>query len=201
MQLGFLKTVVVLLGGRERFVEHAVRVREAPGLRVCVAQHAEVVRDPQSRARGAEGLQPLEQKRKRVVDPALQEHPGALVEYAQCLPELKAVLGRDGDLLLRRSLNLGSDAAVMIETRREVDRMRRAEGMADRAGELTSFPVHLHGLVRVAKVPQRQCEIAPMGDARVVTRGGHPQLRALPVVVEARPRFSWYARASANSAR
>ena len=137
-ELGFLKAVVVLFGRRQRFIEHAVRVREAPGLRVGVAQHAEVVRDPQSRPVARKACSPSSSSGSAASIRPCRSIPAPLWRAPECLPELEAVLGGNGDFFFRRPLNLGSAAAVVIETRREVDGMRHAEGMADRAGELTS---------------------------------------------------------------
>ena len=57
VQLGLVATVVVLLGNRQPFVERRVRVLEPPGLRVGIAQHAEVGRDADFRPGGPEGTQ------------------------------------------------------------------------------------------------------------------------------------------------
>ena len=82
MQLGLVATVIVLLGDRQPFVQRLVRILKARGLRVGIAQHAEVRRNPHFRPGGPEGTKPLEEKWQRFLAPALQEHPRPLVERA-----------------------------------------------------------------------------------------------------------------------
>ena len=50
-------------------------------------------------------------------------------------------------------------------------------------GELARLAIQLHGLIRVAELPERQGEIAAMRHAGVVPRERGPELRALAVVV------------------
>ena len=57
VQLGLVATVIVLLGERQPFVQRLVRVLEAPGLRVGIAQHAEVRRNSHLRPGGPEGAE------------------------------------------------------------------------------------------------------------------------------------------------
>src|ERR1035438_1838167 len=64
--------VIVFLGDGQPFVQDFVCVLEARRLRVCVAQHAEIVRNPNFRSRGAEGIQPFQKNRRRLVAPAPQ---------------------------------------------------------------------------------------------------------------------------------
>ena len=62
VQLGLVATVVVLLGDRQPLVQRLVRVLEPAGLRVGIAQHAEVRRNAHFRPGGPEGIEPLEEQ-------------------------------------------------------------------------------------------------------------------------------------------
>src|SRR5262249_14636976 len=160
--------VIVLLGNRQPFVQRLVRVLETRELRVRIAQQTEVGRNPHSRPGGPEGTKPLEEKRQRLLSPTLQQHPRPLVKRAQRVPELKPLFGPDGGLFLGRRLDLGPEPAVMVEISRKVHGMAEAKRVADRSGQLARLAINLKGLVRVAKVPQDQREIASVGYAGVV---------------------------------
>ena len=160
-----------------------MRVLEPAGLRVGVAQDAEVERKGQLRTGGPEGVEALEEQGQRFVQLALQEHPATLEERARGVPERKTLFGRDCDLFLGGRLDLGPEPAKLVEPGRVVQGIGQAERVADLAGQLTHLPIGLQGLVRVAQVPQGHRQIAAVGDAGVVARVGGPELGALPVVV------------------
>src|SRR5207244_3966056 len=136
VQLGLVATVVVLLGNRQPLVQRIVRVLEARGLRVSIAQQTEVRRNADFRPGGPEGAEPLEENRQRFLPPALQEQPRPLVKGAQRVPERKALFGRDGHRFLGRRFDLGSESAVMVEKRRKVHGMAEAEPVANRSPQL-----------------------------------------------------------------
>src|SRR5205807_885384 len=105
------------------------------------------------------------------------------MERAQRAPELKPVFGPNCQLFLGRRPDLGSEPAVMAEKRSEVHGMAEAERVADRSSQLLRLAINLQGLVRVAKVPQGQREIATVRHARVMARMGGPEPGTLTVVV------------------
>ena len=95
-----MATVVVLLGNRQPLVQRLVRVLEARGLRVGIAQQTEVRRNADFRPGGPEGAKPLEKNRQRFLPLALQEQPRPIVKCAQRVPERKALFGGDGRFVL-----------------------------------------------------------------------------------------------------
>ncbi len=66
VQFGLVSTVVVFLGDGQPFVQSLERILVACALRVCIAQDAEIVRNPHFRAGGSEGMKSLEEKGQRL---------------------------------------------------------------------------------------------------------------------------------------
>ncbi len=81
-----------------------MRILESRGLRVGIAQHTEVRRNPHFRPGGPEGSKSLEENCHGFVAPALQKHPRPLVERAERMPELKPLFAPNRNLFLGRRL-------------------------------------------------------------------------------------------------
>src|SRR5436190_1899116 len=114
--------------------------------------------------------------------PPLQQQRRPHVQRGQCLPELEALICPDGHLCLGCRLHVGSEPAIMTEKGRKVRGMPEAVRMADRARKFARLAIELCCLVRVAKVPQVEREVATVSNAGVVAGIGAPELCLLAVV-------------------
>ena len=78
VKLGLVEAIVVLVDNGQRFVQRCERLLEAPGLRIRLSQHAEIVRNTEFGAGATKLVQAIEKERQRVVTAAGSSNPAPL---------------------------------------------------------------------------------------------------------------------------
>ena len=86
------------------------------------------------------------------------------------MPERKALIGADPYFFFAGGLNFGAESAVLVKKRGKVHGVGQAKRVTDCPSQFTHLATSVKCLVREAKMPQGQCEVATVSHARATCR-------------------------------